>query len=109
MSIRSTISLLSAWGKWGSAVNLGYPHAAATFGGISTRTPLYAETGAPPEILMVDKAVANLEAENKRLLIERYQWHKMWHEGATSRGWSKATYYRHLEKAHWAVHIAIGG
>ena len=77
------------------------------FGERALRTPLYASTEAPPDMLAVDQAVCRIELPERRLIIERYQWRVPWWLAARRNGWSKSKYYRTVEAAEWSVHVHL--
>lgn len=104
MSIAATTALLKAWGYWGSRINLGYPNGSTGPWRASGRS----HENPDPQILEIDKAVSCVEPEYRKLLSERYQWRKPYLDICRQYGWSKATYYRRLGEAQWAVHVEIG-
>jgi hypothetical protein len=106
--LSGTLHRLYAWGRWGGQIHLGYPNCSAGFTEHTGKLPVWTKENPDPDILQTDKAVSAIEPEFKILIIGRYQWRTHWADIARRNGWSKATYFRKLENAHWAVHTFLG-
>ena len=104
----STRRLLIQWGRWGaSSIHLGLPTMSPMFGERALKTPLYGPDDGPPDILETDKAVCRLEAQERIILIERYQWRWQIRESMTEHSWSARRYYRQLDQALYAVRAEL--
>jgi hypothetical protein len=101
-----TRSVLLAWARWGQTQNLGYPSLSPMFGERALKTPLFASTYAPPDVLEMDKAIGSVEADERSILIHKYLWHMSLSELGERWRCTKWSARRKLESAEQAVHVA---
>jgi hypothetical protein len=102
----TTRAILAAWAKWGQIPNLGYPKKTPMFGERTDKTPLFAPTWAPPDVLEMDKAICYIEVNERRILLHKYLWHMSLWEIGKQWNCSKWSARRKLENAEWAAHAA---
>jgi hypothetical protein len=102
----ATRSVLVAWAKWGQIQNLGYPSLSPMFGERALKTPLFASTYAAPDVLEMDRAIGQIEPEERRMLIHRYLWHMTLSELGTRWAISKWKARHKLADAEYAAHVA---
>ena len=104
-----TFGLLSSWGRWGQGAYLGLPRRAAFFGERALKTPLYCEENPDPGVMIVDSVVCRLEAEEKSIIIRKFQHKWQTRQFMREYHWSFRRYHVELERAVWAVHVGIEG
>lgn len=101
-----TITKLREWGRWVRDRGIGYPNMAATEkarvgrGGL----PGQEETSYPPDIEVIDRAVAESPTDYKTIIVEHYTKTGFTTEKAAHLGISRQTYYQ--RKASAERHIA---
>ena len=95
--------LLWTWARWGALQNLGYPQRAAFAG--NGKMPLYSPTDCTPEVAEVEKAVCQLEYEDRCTIICRYIWRMKYHELAERFGCSMSKAHRKVLDAESAFRI----
>src|SRR5271169_1773348 len=101
-----TRSVLLAWAKWGQLQNLGYPRLSPMFGERALKTPLFASTYAPADVLEMDRAVGLIEPDERRMVIHRYLWRMTHSELANRWGLTRHKARHRVESAEYAVHVA---
>jgi hypothetical protein len=102
----SSRAVLLAWARWGAIQNLGYPALSPMFGERALKTPLYASTYAPPDVLEMDRAVGMVEPGERRIIIHRYLWRMSHTELGERWGLTRNKARHRLEAAEYAVHAA---
>jgi DNA-directed RNA polymerase specialized sigma24 family protein len=101
-----TRSVLLAWARWGRLQNLGYPVGSSFFGERALKTPLFESTYAPPDVLEMDRAIGQLEPDERTILIHKYLWHMSLSQLGERWACTKWSARRRLENAEQAAHVA---
>lgn len=104
-----TICKLNEWGRWVRDRTGGYPSMAATEKarvGRGGRGELNTEL--PPDLRVIDEAVAMAPVDYKAVLVEHYTKHGLGTEKAAHLGVSRQTYYLRKRSAERHIATAIG-
>ena len=105
--LSSTRLALCAWGRWGRGQNLGLPTLSPMFGERALKSPLYAPTDAPGDVLAVDRSVARIDVPSRAIVIRRYQRDWRLTDFMQAYRWTKWRAREELELSIWAVHVQL--
>lgn len=104
-----TVCKLNEWGRWVRDRGIGYPPMAATEKariGRGGKGELNKEL--PPDLEVIDQAVASAPIDFKAVLVEHYSKHGYATEKAARLGISRQTYYKRKTSAERHIATSIG-